>query len=145
MRHLINLCIAASALALASPAIAQDRSYNYGTVWEFAEIDVVDGQLENYMDYLAGNWKKVQELGKREGIIVSYHVFSVNMPRANEPDLILAIEYKDYSTTAQREAFEAKVRAALGQDDRQQGAAFAGRGTMRKNLGSMELQELKLK
>lgn len=144
MRLMKSIMVAAALLA-ASPAIAQDSSYTPGTVWESSYIDVLPGQFENYMDYLATTWKKVQELGKREGAVVSYHVLSTNNPRQGEPDLILIVEYRDYRTTAQQEALSDKVNAMLAQDDRKADAASAARGPMRELLGSREYQELKLK
>ena len=142
---LMKSIIVATALLAASPAIAQDSSYTPGTVWESSYIKVLPGQFENYMDYLATTWKRVQELGKKEGAIVSYHVLSTNNARQGEPDLILIVEYKDYRTTAQQEALRAKVNAMLAQDDRKAVAASAARGPMRELLGSREYQELKLK
>ena len=144
MRMMKSIIVAAALLA-ASPAIAQDSSYTPGTVWESSYIKVLPGQFENYMDYLATTWKKVQELGKREGAVVSYHVLSTNNARQGEPDLILIVQYKDYRTTAQQEALRKKVNAMLAQDDRTATAASAARGPMRELLGSREYQELKLK
>lgn len=133
------------AVSAVSPAMAQESSYKPGTVWVAGRIDVLPGQFENYMDWLATRWKKIQELGKAEGIIVDYHVLATNNPRAGEPDLILIVEYKDYQTTAQREAFNKKVNALLAEDDRQSDASNAARGKMREQLGSIEYQELVLK
>jgi len=133
------------AAALATPAMAQESSYKPGTVWEANRIDVLPGQFENYMDWLAGQWKKIQEMGKSEGIVVEYHVLAANNPRAGEPDLILIIEYKDYQTTAQQEAFNKKVNAMLASDDRKQTVASGERGKMREQLGSTQYQELILK
>jgi len=126
------------AAALATPAMAQESSYKPGTVWEANRIDVLPGQFENYMDWLAGQWKKIQEMGKSEGIVVEYHVLAANNPRAGEPDLILIIEYKDYQTTAQQEAFNKKVNAMLASDDRKQTVASGERGKMREQLGSTQ-------
>ncbi|MDX2209454.1 MAG: hypothetical protein SFV20_03750 [Sphingopyxis sp.] len=133
------------AAALAAPAVAQESSYTPGTVWEASRIDVMPGQFENYMDYLATTWKKIQEMGKKEGVVVSYRVLAVNNPRAGEPDLILLIEYKDYMTTAQQEAMRKKVQAALALDNRTAAAGNAERMKMRESLGSTEYQELVLK
>lgn len=133
------------AAALAAPAMAQESSYTPGTVWEASRIDVMPGQFENYMDYLATTWKKIQEIGKKEGVVVSYRVLAVNNPRAGEPDLILLIEYKDYMTTAQQEAMRKKVQAALALDNRTAAAGNAERMKMRESLGSTEYQELVLK
>ncbi|MCJ8157240.1 hypothetical protein [Sphingomonas sp. LaA6.9] len=133
------------AAAQVTPALAQESSYKPGTVWEVGRIDVLPGQFENYMDWLATSWKKIQELGKTEGVVVNYHVLATNNPRAGEPDLVLVVEYKDYQTTAQQEAMRKKVNALLSQDDRQAVAASGERGKMREQLGSTEYQELILK
>lgn len=133
------------AAAQVTPAIAQESSYKPGTVWEAGRIDVLPGQFENYMDWLATSWKKIQELGKAEGVVVEYHVLATNNPRAGEPDLILIVEYKDYLTTAQQEAMRKKVNALLAQDNRQASTASGERGKMREQLGSTEYQELILK
>jgi hypothetical protein len=133
------------AAAQATPATAQESSYKPGTVWEAGRIDVLPGQFENYMDWLATSWKKIQELGKAEGVVVEYHVLATNNPRAGEPDLILIVEYKDYLTTAQQEAMRKKVNALLAQDNRQASTASGERGKMREQLGSTEYQELILK
>lgn len=128
-----------------APTSAQESSYTPGTVWEVGRIVVLPGQFENYMDYLATTWKKVQELGKKEGVVVNYHVLATNNARAGEPDLILVVEYKDYMTTAQQEAMRKKVNALLSQDDRSATTASGERSKMREQVGSVEYQELKLK
>jgi hypothetical protein len=133
------------AAALTTPAMAQDSSYKSGTVWEVGRINVLPGQFENYMDWLAGQWKKVNELGKAEGIVAEYHVLGSTHPREGEPDLILIIEYRDFQTTAQQEAFNKKVNALLAQDDRKAATANGERAKMRENLGSVQYQELILK
>ena len=130
---------------LATPALAQESSYKPGTVWNASRIDVLPGQFENYMDYLTTTWKKNQELAKAEGIVLDYHVLAVNNPRQGEPDLVLIIEYKDYQTTAQQEAFSKKVNAMMALDDRKQDVAAGKRQAMRELMGSTEYQELILK
>lgn len=144
-KSVLALASLAMAAALAGTAMAQESSYKPGTVWQVGRIKVLPGQSENYMDYLATTWKKVQELGKSEGVIVSYHVLSTNSPRAGEPDLVLVVEYKDYQTKAQQEAMQKKVNAMLAQDNRKADAAFGDRGKMREQIGSVEYQELILK
>ncbi|MBL0923612.1 MAG: hypothetical protein IBJ12_03980 [Sphingomonadaceae bacterium] len=133
------------AASLATPAMAQESSYTPGTVWEASRIDVMPGQFENYMDYLATTWKKIQELGKAEGVVVEYHVLATNNPRAGEPDLILLVEYKDYLTTAQQQSMQKKVNAMLSQNNRTAATAGGERGKMREPMGSTEYQELILK
>jgi hypothetical protein len=145
MKLFSSVIVAAALLSASAPAYAQESSYKPGSVWESSYIKVLPGQFENYLDYLATSWKKVQELGKKEGAVVDYHVLSTNNARQGEPDLILIVEYRDYRTTAQQEALRAKVNAMLAQNDRTATAASAARGPMRELLGSREYQELKLK
>ncbi len=133
------------AVTTVTPAMAQESSYKLGTVREVSRIDVLPGQFENYMDYLATTWKKTQELGKAEGIVVDYEVLATNNARAGEPDLVLIVEYKDYQTTAQQEAFSKKVNAMMAMDQRKQATANGERGKMRELMGSTEYQELILK
>lgn len=145
----LKALLAASAMMIAAtsvtPAAAQESSYKYGTVWQVSELTVLPGQFENYMDFLATTWKKVQELGKAEGVVVEYHVLTLNDARKGEPNVVLVVEYKDYQTTAQQESMQKKVNALLGQDLRTAGAAAAARGKMREPGGSQEYQEVILK
>ena len=147
MQLMKSLCVGAAMIAatLAAPVMAQESNYKPGTVWEASRIDVLPGQFENYMDYLATTWKKNQELAKAEGIVLDYHVLAVNNPRQGEPDLVLIVEYKDYQTTAQQEAFRKKVNAMMAMDDRKQATANGERGKMRDLMGSTEYQEMILK
>ena len=130
---------------LCSATFAQESSYKPGTVWNFSHIKIEPGQFESYMDFLSKTWKQSNEFGKKEGYIVSYHVFQVNNAREGEPDLILAIESKDYLTTAQQLDIQKKYEAFMAMDQRKLDAASGERKVMRKFAGSMELQELVLK
>lgn len=147
MKMMKSLMVGAAMIAatLTTQAMAQDSSYKPGTVWEASRIKVMPGQFENYLDYLAANWKKNQEFGKSRGDVISYHVLATNNPRADEPDLILIVEYKDYMTTAQQEAARKAVSAMMAQTQRDAVAASGERIKMREQLGSTEYQELILK
>lgn len=144
---ILKSAVLGAALALCSigSVMAQESSYTPGTVWVASRIKTAPGQFENYMDWLSGEWKKIQEFSKKEGVVVSYHVLATNNPRANEPDLILVVEYKDYQSTAAQVAFQKKVSAMLAQDDHKQDAASGERQKLRTLDGSVEYQELKLK
>jgi hypothetical protein len=144
-KHIRMGLLTAGLMMVGAAAFAQDSSYKPGTVWNFSRIKVEPGQFENYLDFLAKTWKKSNEFGKKEGYIVSYHVFAVNNPREGEPDLILAIESKDYLTTAQQLDVQKKYEAFMAMDAHKQDAASGERKVMRKLAGSMELQELMLK
>lgn len=143
--HALKLTAGAALLAFGAAAMAQESSYLPGTVWTFSNIKVEPGQFENYMDWLSKTWKKTNEFGVKEGYVVSYHVFQVNNPRSGEPDLILAIESKDYLSNAQQLAMQKKFEAFMASDAHKLDAGMGERKSMRKLDGGMELQELKLK
>ena len=143
--RLLSLVFAFVAVCFAAPAFAQGSNYTPGTVWTFSNIQIEPGQFENYMDFLATTWKKSNEFGKKEGNVISYHVLQVNNPRRNEPDLILAIEAKDYLSNAEQLALQKKYEEFMAMDVRKMDTAGGERKVMRKLAGSMELQELKLK
>jgi hypothetical protein len=97
------------------------------------------------MDYLSGNYRKQMELSKQIGDVVSYHIFEVNNPRKDEPDLVLAIEFKDYTTVAEKLAIQKKLMAAMATDPHKAEAAAGDRTKMRTEMGSVEMQELRFK
>lgn len=137
--------LAAGLLLYSAAALAQDASYKPGAVWYFSSIKIEPGQFENYLDFLAKTWKKSNEFGKTQGHIVSYHVLQVNSAREGEPDLILAVQYKDYLTTAQQIEYQKRFEAFMAMDAHKLDAVGGERKVMRKLAGTMELQELVLK
>jgi hypothetical protein len=143
--NILKLASAAVLLAFGGAAQAQSSSYTPGTVWTFTNVQVEPGQFENYLDFLDKEFKRGNDYAIKEGSIVSYHVFQVNNARAGEPDLILAVEAKDYLTNVQQLEIQKKYEAFMAKDNRKMTAESGDRKVMRKFLGSMELQELKLK
>ncbi len=141
----LKMSAAAALLALGTAASAQSASYTPGSVWTFTNVVIEPGQFENYLDFLDHEYKKSNDFGIKEGYILSYHVFSVNSPRNGEPDLILAVESKDYLTNAQQLEIQKKYEAFMAKDNRKMTAESGERKVMRKFVGNMELQELKLK
>lgn len=133
------------AVALATPAMAQEIPTKNGSVWVASRIDTLPGQMPAYLDYLATDWKKQQEFLKAEGVLLSYRVLRTNHARAGEPDLILLLEYKDYATIAQQEAVEKKFEAVMRRDARAGAAGNLEREKIRSLMGSTEYQELILK
>ncbi len=141
----LKMSTAAALLVLGATSHAQSSSYTPTSVWTFTNVQVEPGQFENYMDFLDKEYKKTNDFGIKEGYILSYHVFQVNSARNGEPDLILAVESKDYLTNAQQLDIQKKYEAFMAKDNRKMTTESGDRKAMRKFLGSMELQELKLK
>ena len=135
----------ALSLGIAAPAAAQDSSYTPGGYTDVSGIDVLDGQFENYMDYLAGPWKKQNEFAKAKGYITSYQVLANPYARKGEPDLFLVVNYPKIFDAAEELRQQKEFEAFMKADARALDTQFAGRGTMRKSMGQQQLREMKLK
>ncbi len=135
----------AMALAFSAPAAAQESSYTPGGYSDVSAIDVMDGQMDNYMDYLAGSWKRQQEWAKSKGYITGYSVLANPYPRAGEPDLFLVVNYTKIYEPAEEVRQQKEFEAFMKADSRQLGSQFADRGKMRKSLGQQQLRVMNLK
>ncbi|HEX3431775.1 MAG TPA: hypothetical protein VHT03_12920 [Rhizomicrobium sp.] len=140
--------VAASLTLLALPAIAADSnapSFENGPVWDMAQIKTKDGHFDDYMHWLATDWKSQEEALKKAGVIVDYKVYMVSNPRNDEPDLILAQEFKNMAAfdtpMAQQYAMQAKIAGSVAKANVQQ----AARGVIRTIMGDVMLREAVLK
>lgn len=132
----------ASALALATPAAAQDSSYKVGPVWDVGMIDVEDGQFENYMDWLTREWRTRQAFAKSQGWILDYHILSNISPREGEPDLYLITRYADFVSIAESERRDKIIEAQMKMDAHAMDKASGDRVKMRRQMGGLMLREL---
>jgi hypothetical protein len=144
IKALLALALATAALAPA-PASAQRSTVDSGNYTSISMIKVLPGQFENYMDFLAKQWRAQNEYAKSKGYIVSYRVLSAVDPRANEPDLFLVIEFKDWPSNAESKRRQDEFVAQMKMDEHQLDAASGQRGPMRTQMGSMTLQEVVFK
>lgn len=140
--------IGAAALAGAlttTPALAQDSSYKLGPLWTAARIDVLDGQNENYMDWLTKTWVDNQAFAKSQGWILDYYILDNINSRDGEPDIILLTRFADYPSVAESDRRSAIMNKRMSQDDHTADAASGQRGAMRKLMGTVLYRELQKK
>ena len=139
------LAAAALLVAFTAPAVAAESRYEPTAVWYVSDIDIVDGQFENYMTWLADEWVKFRKLNALHGNEVGYHVLVNNNARNGEPDLFLVTINKDFQKIAEGLATEKKINEAMAKDRTQFEKESAARAPMRTVMGSIELVEVKLK
>ena len=147
MKYLFG-AVAASLTLLALPAIAADAnapSFENGPVWDFAQIKTKDGHFDDYMHWLATEWKSQEEALKKAGVITDYKVYIVQNPRTDEPDVVLAQQYKNMAVfdtpMAQQYALQAKIAGSIAKANQQQ----AARGSLRTIMGDPMVREAILK
>lgn len=100
MRLTQGICGTVALVAMATlttPAFADGRDYTDGPVINVASIRTVDGHFDDYMHWLATNWKKQEEAAKKAGLITSYRVILVEARGPNDPDVLLVTEFKDWA------------------------------------------------
>jgi len=146
MKTLLAAFAASTALA-ALPALADDAPpFEKGPVWDIGHIKTVDGHFDDYMKWVATEWKAQEEALKKAGVILDYKVYLVVDPRQGEPDILLAQEYKDMATAydkpvADEYALQAKISGSIAKSNQEQ----AARSSIRTVLGDALLREVKLK
>jgi hypothetical protein len=145
MKNMRGWC-AALLLVCTAAAGAQERPYQDGPVAMVTSVKVVDGQFENYMEYLGKTWRQVMEESKAAGIVLEYHVMSAQPHSPDDPDLYLVVLYPNMATfddfDKKMDPISAKVTKMT---IRQQDEASGKRTVMRTILGQEMLRELAFK
>ncbi|MEO7248429.1 MAG: hypothetical protein ABIW31_08235 [Novosphingobium sp.] len=130
-------------LAFSIPAHAED-SYPVkpGDYVEIGMITVDDGHDLDYMNWLAGQWRKRQDYSKAQGWITGYEILTNEYKRAGEPDLYLVTRYSTWASDAESDRRGDAMRAYMAQTDAQMQASSAQRATYRHQVGSMLLRSM---
>lgn len=137
-------CLAALVL-LARPAVAQDRPYTEGTVWEVTYVRTEPGRTEDYLRNLQANWKRVNDAAIEKGYIVSYKILSSGPGDPDDWDLLLLVEYPNMAVfDGANEKFDPISEGIAGPRSQQQQATIE-RGQLRTIMGTRLSRELVLK
>ena len=142
MRKLMLTALAAGIMLSVTPAAAQESSMKPGAMWTAGRIDVEDGQMQNYMDYLTKTWMANQESAKSQGWLLDYHVLQSVNPRDGEPNIVLITRFTDMPTAAEAERRSDMLNKRMNQDDHAAAAASGDRNKMRRQMGSVLYREM---
>jgi hypothetical protein len=137
--------IAALALSLSTPAMAQDLPVKWGDYWEVSMITVDDGATATYLDHLAGLWRKSQDFAKSKGWIKEYHVLANANARPGEPDFYLVTIFADMANAVESAKRDKEYEAAMATTMRQQDEQSGVRAKYRKVVGSQLFNEILFK
>jgi hypothetical protein len=142
------LCAVGAVLSLgslATVAYADGRDYNDGPVQNVSFIRTVDGHFDDYMHWLATIYKKQQEAAKAAGLITRYEVLIGQPHNAQDADIILITEYKNWAAFdhlgGKLEQISAKVEGSVDAANKSE----ADRAKIRTVLGSDNVQVAELK
>lgn len=143
-----QILLGAALAVFASTAVSQQprsRPYTEGTVTAFSYVRTKPGKFDEYMKYLQGPYKTYLEALKKDGIIVSYGVYSSPAASPQDWDLLLTIVYKNMGAMDglddRTDAISSRVFGSQEQENQQ----AIDRGSLRDILGSRLVRELLLK
>lgn len=147
MKTLVRAAVLAATIAFCGAGLAQaqtaERVYTQGTVWSVGHIETKPGMFDEYMAYLNGPWRAVQEAAKKRGDVVSYKILALQDTRDHEPDLILMIEYKNMAVFDQSDEESDKQTSAVFGSPVKANQAAITREAMRTTRGGYLARELK--
>ena len=132
---------------LSTAALAQDHTRNWddGNIVAVTEVHIKDGMFNAYVNDLNNVWRKFVERQIKDGYAVSYKMFTLPFARDGEPDLILAVEYKNWAAFDAGQDYQDKITAELmGSEDAAQAAAM-DREALRTLGSDIVMRELKFK
>lgn len=134
------------ALAASTTSAQEKRSYEEGPVTVVTSVEIMDGQYENYIDYLSKTYKPVMEAQKQAGLILRYAVYDRNAHVGEDADLYLVVTYPNMASfDGLDDKAESVASKVTGLNREQSTQASVDRGKMRKILGGEVIRELVLK
>jgi hypothetical protein len=139
---LLACCLLA---AVSSLAAAQEKPWTEGTVWSISMIRVKPGMFDVYMREVLPMRKKINEEAKKQGLLVSSHVFSGNANGRDDFDVMFLDEYKNWAAFDGMTAkYYAIMRNVVGPEDKQV-QVMTKRTEVREILGDKVMQEMVIK
>lgn len=148
MKALRRAAILAASLTLAyaAPVLAQDTyPMTQGDYIELSAISIEDGHTLDYLNHLAGQWRRGQEFAKQQGWITSYEVMANAYPRKDEPDIYLLVRSPRLADAAEDMKRDTAYRAYMQRTIAQMESESGDRAKYRKLSGSMLLRELRFR
>ena len=145
LKRLAVTLIGLLVLVVGASVLAQvNRPFRNGSVWSIGFIRMKPGMETAYLNYLAGSWKAEQEALKKEGLILSYKVISVEGHTPGEFNLMLMTEYKDLATMeAGVDKADALSQKVSGNDEKQM-QGYRERADIREVMGNRLGREIVL-
>jgi hypothetical protein len=138
-----GLILAACVLAAGLRVYAQvARPYRNGSVWALSFIKMKPGMDTAYLNYVATDWKRVQESAKKEGLILSYRVLTTEGHGPDDWNILLMTEYKDLATMeANEDKGDAFFQKVVGTDQKQM-QGYKERLEIREVMGTRLAREV---
>lgn len=124
----------------------QARSFEEGPVSVVTSVKIMDGQQDNYVNWLAKNYKPVLEAQKAAGIILAFRVYDASPRSPDDADMLLVVVYPNMASfDGLRDKTEPLAEKVTGMSTEKARLASIERGKMRQIMGTQMYREIILK
>jgi hypothetical protein len=108
-------------LTVSVVVVAQvNRPFRNGSIWNISFIKMRPGMENEYLKYVASEWKREQEALKKDGQILSYKVITTEAHGSGDWNIMLMTEYKDLATLeANEDKADNLAQTVVGNDEKQ--------------------------
>jgi hypothetical protein len=134
--------VTSATLLAMPPARAGDKAYTEGHVWTVTMIKVKYGVRDAYLNEVLPLRKKIEEEGKKEGLLLSSHTLVGDPANRDDFDVLFLQELKNWAAfdglSAKMDAIEEKI---IGPQEKQT-QLVTKRVEVREVLGEKTMQEL---
>ena len=130
------------ALAITSPASAEEWPLAPGDYTEVTGIDIADGGDLAYAKWVATQWANNQKFAISQGWIKSYNIYYNVHKRHGEPSMFLSVTYTDWPDNAEQEAREKAYQEYMKRSMAQLDAESGDRAKFRTVMSTTLLQEV---
>lgn len=131
-------------------AAAQEH-WTEGPVWGCSSYRTKQGQFDNYMEYLRGNYLPQSEESKKEGLVLDTKVFTQDLPDAQSWDVMICTLFPSYGKALDYSKEDDDKQKAIAEkhfktsDEDKQAQSTAKRFEMRDFVGTVYVREVKLR
>jgi len=139
------LALSASAMMMATGAIADEWPFVGGDYWEVTGVDIQDGGGLKYANWLASEWRKNLEFAKSKEWIKSYMVLANVHGRSDEPDLYLVRVMENIASGPEGEKRQKEYMDWQTKSLEQMQGESGNRAEYREVMSTSLLQELKFR
>jgi hypothetical protein len=132
-------------VCFATIAVAQDtKPYKDGMVTNLQYLRTKPGKYDEYMRYLAGDYKKLMDAQVKAGNVVRWGVYTTQTRTPQEANIMLTTTFANMAALDKSDERDAVSTKVLGNEESRNKAGIA-RESMREVIGSQLIREVTFK
>jgi hypothetical protein len=126
-------------------AVADELPFKEGPVVVVSSIKIKEGKFLDYWNFLSTSWRQENEEAKKQGIVLSYNVYSAQAKKPTDPDLYLVITYPNFAAMDGLDEKMALIDKKIWGTLKDAAKSDSDRESIRTVLGSEVIREMGFK